>query len=1085
MNPHHGTTPLARLGRGVKAATAAVGLAVLLAGVPWGLVRHIGWPLPAGVPTWDELSVFLTTPLTDEVLLKVLACVLWLAWADFTLDVAVAAVAELRGVPPPRLPGGPLQALATAMVGAVLAGMLSTIARGATTAPGLDIAEPRPAATAVLLDADDPSGLPAGRSVDAAVVRPATATGQIILSTVADPAGAGRYTVRPGDSLWDIAASQLDDPWRWREIYVLNRGVPQAGGGALTEPDLIRPGWILRMPTDPDDTRATGPQDTPAPRHTVSEGDTLWDIAADRLGDPKRWTEIHRLNQDRHDMRGGSHIEPGWVLLLPQQTPPDTPSDDTTPGSGRPGTPSPPPTSAPSPTPTPQPSQTPPARPGDDGVAGPPGGAGTTPATPAPPPSADPTRPSTPTTTAPPKADDTPAAQRPGVTLPSGCWVDLGLAAALLAAVALVWALRRRRYTPRPPSADPRLDDPDLAPLPATVTSLRRAVRAATGQTDDDYPADPDHPTAPATPPRRNGAADAPFHDVHDGETTENAELPDNTLGGLVGSDRAAVTAPGLDGPLADVWPPTGLGLVGPGAHAAARGFLTAALAAGGVDDPHARSQVVIPAATLATLLGADAVSIPDTPRLTVTPGLPEALDALDQATLHRTRLAYEHEADTVADIRRDDPTEEPLPPLLLIADAAAAHERARIAALLTQGQRLDIHGILLGPWPTGDTLHVGADGAAAPANPAPRHGAHPADIGRLAVLTPRETADLLAALAESHTGSTPSPPPAETAPPDSQDHADGQGTPAGEPTPGEHPSHAAAADSAGPVEPTEPGDAEEQPVIRAAHSPAEASDAARAARHPQPARASVLGRPRIHYNQPPPKEPFRSKARELLVYLAVNPNGATTKAILEDVFGDVPRSKANHRLHVCVSNLRVHLTHADGDNSSSTYVEHPDRRYVLHPDDVDVDLHRMQRALTDADAAPDPATRAQALRRAVDAYTGPLADGCEYDWIEPHREATRRQALDAHIALADTLANTDPDQAVHVLHAAIEHGPRDEHIYQQAMRLHAAQGDLQGVRALLRTLTQHLAEIDAEPDEETSELTNKLIGQLRRQKSR
>jgi hypothetical protein len=46
------------VGRGVKATPAAAGLAVLLAGVPWGLVRYIGWPLPREAPTWDEVAVF-------------------------------------------------------------------------------------------------------------------------------------------------------------------------------------------------------------------------------------------------------------------------------------------------------------------------------------------------------------------------------------------------------------------------------------------------------------------------------------------------------------------------------------------------------------------------------------------------------------------------------------------------------------------------------------------------------------------------------------------------------------------------------------------------------------------------------------------------------------------------------------------------------------------------------------------------------------------------------------------------------------------------------------------------------------------
>ncbi len=54
--------------------------------------------------------------------------------------------------------------------------------------------------------------------------------------------------VERGDTLWDLADEHLDDPYRWPEIYEENRGDPQPGGGALTDPDLIQPGWELDLP---------------------------------------------------------------------------------------------------------------------------------------------------------------------------------------------------------------------------------------------------------------------------------------------------------------------------------------------------------------------------------------------------------------------------------------------------------------------------------------------------------------------------------------------------------------------------------------------------------------------------------------------------------------------------------------------------------------------------------------------------------------------------------------------------------------------------------------------------------------------
>jgi hypothetical protein len=96
-----------------------------------------------------------------------------------------------------------------------------------------------------------------------------------------------------------------------------------------------------------------------------------------------------------------------------------------------------------------------------------------------------------------------------------------------------------------------------------------------------------------------------------------------------------------------------------------------------------------------------------------------------------------------------------------VLAEAAGRHERTRIAALLGQGQRLDIHGVLIGTWPDGNTVTVSAEGTTTPVpGDAARRGRHPADIGRLTVLDPAETTELLGTLAEAHTGRPQQPPP-------------------------------------------------------------------------------------------------------------------------------------------------------------------------------------------------------------------------------------------------------------------------------------------------------------------------------------
>ncbi|OZB88141.1 MAG: hypothetical protein B7X41_09705, partial [Microbacterium sp. 14-71-5] len=69
------------------------------------------------------------------------------------------------------------------------------------------------------------------------------------VQTVATTDGAEpSVVVQPGDTLWGIAAQHLGDGARYTELLDLNRGKPQPDGGQLSDPDHIRPGWVLRLP---------------------------------------------------------------------------------------------------------------------------------------------------------------------------------------------------------------------------------------------------------------------------------------------------------------------------------------------------------------------------------------------------------------------------------------------------------------------------------------------------------------------------------------------------------------------------------------------------------------------------------------------------------------------------------------------------------------------------------------------------------------------------------------------------------------------------------------------------------------------
>ncbi|WP_168200985.1 BTAD domain-containing putative transcriptional regulator [Allokutzneria sp. NRRL B-24872] len=240
-------------------------LLVLVAGIPWGLVRFVGWPLPDHLPTWGEVEAVLLSPMSAQFLLNILATLCWIVWLVFVLDLLRCLVDVARGNAPGRS-RSLLRRISAALVGTMIVALLGNRAADAATVAVSGFAGTAP----MTVSAPKTPGPSAHGAQQDGTIR--------VSEQVRAPRGGHR------DSLWRIAERVYGpgNGHRWQELYHLNHGIEQADGRRLTNPHTIHPGWTItaHVPAPPprDDRPPTvppGQRSSPstAPPHTSSGED--------------------------------------------------------------------------------------------------------------------------------------------------------------------------------------------------------------------------------------------------------------------------------------------------------------------------------------------------------------------------------------------------------------------------------------------------------------------------------------------------------------------------------------------------------------------------------------------------------------------------------------------------------------------------------------------------------------------------------------------------------------------------------------------------------------------------------------------
>lgn len=216
------------------------------------------------------------------------------------------------------------------------------------------------------------------------------------------------------------------------------------------------------------------------------------------------------------------------------------------------------------------------------------------------------------------------------------------------------------------------------------------------------------------------------------------------------------------------------------------------------------------------------------------------------------------------------------------------------------------------------------------------------------------------------------------------------------------------------------------------------------------------------------------AKARELLLFLLLHPEGRTREQVGAALWPDASATQVRNNFHVTLHHLRRALGRAD-------WVRFEGERYRLAPPDgaIVFDASRFDEQATEAlRARRRGKLQLDELRSAVAMYRGAFMDGeSAEDWHLEHHDRLARLYAEAIEALgAALLAQGCYDEAVVTFERLVRQEELYEAGYRSLMLARARAGDRSGAMREYRRLEAVLQrEVKSAPEEESATLFRRL----------